>query len=375
MRKRRNGEGSIFQRKDGLWVAQVEAGWEDGKRARRLYYGKTFAEAKAKLAAATEAIKNGLPAPDERRTVASFLSEWLDGKRATVRPSTWNAYEVNVRRNVVPRVGHLPLQKLAPAHLQAIYAEALASGLSPMSVRHIHAMLHAALGQAEAWSLVPRNVARLVHPPRAPRKEMQALSPEQARTLLDAARGDRLEAIYVLAVTTGMREGELLALRWPDVDLEGARLRVVATLQNTGDGYTFTEPKTARSRRQVALTQTAVAALRRHNAAQQMEARVAADVWQDMGLVFTNEIGRPLDPHNLVQRSFYPLLRAASLPRIRFHDLRHSAATLMLGRGIHPKIVSEMLGHSQIAVTLDLYSHVTPTMQREATAALDAVLA
>ena len=223
-------------------------------------------------------------------------------------------------------------------------------------------------------SLVARNVATLVTPPRRRRREMTALDPGQARALLEARAGDRLEALYALALTTGMRMGELLALRWREVDLDGGTLRVNATLHRTRDGFVFAEPKTARSRRQVALTNAAVGALRRHRVAQAEERLRLGAVWEDNDLVFANEVGRPIEATNLRNRSFWPLLERAALPRIRFHDLRHTAATLLLGQGVHPKIVSEMLGHSQIAITLDLYSHVTPTMQRQAAETLDAVL-
>lgn len=219
-----------------------------------------------------------------------------------------------------------------------------------------------------------RNVASLVTPPRIARRDMVTLSPEQARTLMEAARGDRLEALYVLALTTGMRQGELLALRWRYVELEGGMLQVRATLQRTGDGFVFAEPKTVRSRRQVVLTRAAVEALRRHRARQLEERLQVGPAWQDSDLVFTTEIGSPIEGTNLTRTSFCRLLDQAGLPRIPFHDLRHTAATLLLAQGMHPKVVADMLGHAQIAVTLDLYSHTTPAMHRQAAEALEAVL-
>ena len=216
--------------------------------------------------------------------------------------------------------------------------------------------------------------ADLVTPPRAAHREMQTLSPEQARAFLDAAQGDRFHALYVLALSTGMRQGELLALRWQDVDLDRGTVQVRGSLQRTPAGLTLTEPKTAASRRQVGLTPSAVAALRRHRVAQTEERLRFGSVWQDNGLVFCNEIGEPIDATHVTVRPFRRLLERAGLPQIRFHDLRHTAATLLLGQGVHPKMVSEMLGHTQIAITLDLYSHVTPTMQRQATDAMEAVL-
>jgi integrase len=290
-----------------------------------------------------------------------------------VRPQTHRRYEQYVRLHAIPVVGRVSLSRLSPQHLVRLYKDRENSGLSATSVRHLHAVLHRALGQATRWGYVARNVADLVSPPRMTRLQMRALSPEQSRALLEAAQGERFEALYVLAISTGMRQGELLALKWAEVDLDTGMIQVKATLQRTPNGFAFLEPKTTHSRRQVALTRAAVAALRRHKVSQ-LEERLRCSYWQEPELVFTSEIGTPVESSNLLCRSFFPLLGRAELPKIRFHDLRHTAATLLLGQNVNVKVVSEMLGHSQIAVTLDLYSHVTPTMQRQAVEALDAVL-
>lgn len=201
-----------------------------------------------------------------------------------------------------------------------------------------------------------------------------ALSPDQARQLLAAAREDRLEALYVVAVSAGLRLGELLALKWSAVELDGGWLRVTGSLSRArGAGLSITNPKTARSRRRVELTSAAVEALRRHRAFQAAERLAAGELWTDRDLVFCNRSGGFLHAADLYD-SFLKLLDRAGLPRIRFHDLRHTAATLMLSRGVHPKVASEMLGHSTIAIAVDLYSHVTETMQREATRSMDALL-
>ncbi|TAK59369.1 MAG: site-specific integrase, partial [Dehalococcoidia bacterium] len=214
----------------------------------------------------------------------------------------------------------------------------------------------------------------LVDPPRSCQPEITTLSREQARALLSAARHDRFEALYVLALTTGMRQGELLALRWRDIDLDTCCLNVRGSLQRSTLGLAIGDPKTRKSRRRIELSAAAVEALSRHQQQQERERLDQGPAWQEQGLVFANELGRPMEAGNLVRRSFRPLLRAAGLPRIRFHDLRHTAATLLMGQNVPPKVVSEMLGHSQVGITLDLYSHVTPTMQRQATAAMDALL-
>jgi integrase len=217
-------------------------------------------------------------------------------------------------------------------------------------------------------------VAEYVTPPRVIRKEIPCLSREEARAFLRACEGDRMEALYILAISTGMRQGELLALRWANVDLDHGTAQIRGSLQRTKDGLQISEPKTSRSRRQVALNRSSVEALRRHLIRQNAERLYQGAKWLDSDLVFANQVGRGIEATNLVRKSFKPLLAKAGLRPMRFHDLRHTAATLLLQEGIHPKVVSDMLGHSQIAVTLDLYSHVTPTMHRQASDAMDAIL-
>ena len=368
MAKRANNEGSIFRRRDGRWTASITVG--GGKR--KAYYGKTQGEVLRKLTAARKARQDGLPLVGERQTLGNYLSGWLADVEPSLRPRTWLRYEQLVRLHTLPDLGAVPLARLSPQQLQRLYASSLQKGLSPASVIHLHAVLRRALGQALRLGLVARNVALLAVPPRLARREMTTLSPEQARQLLQAAAGDRLEALYTLALSTGMRQGELLALRWRDVNLGSGALRVVGTLQQTPHGFRVCEPKTARSRRQVLLTQTAVSALRRHRARQAEERLLVGPAWGSDDFVFTTEAGEPESGPNVTHR-FYTFLARSGLPHIRFHDLRHTAATLMLARGVHPKVASEMLGHSNISVTLDLYSHVTPTMQRAATEALDEI--
>lgn len=203
---------------------------------------------------------------------------------------------------------------------------------------------------------------------------IKTLSEEQAQQLLTSAQGERLEALYVVALATGMRQGELLALRWHDLDLDGGSLQVHASVHYTKDNYVFTEPKTKYSRRRIALSHVAIGALHDHQGRQLGERFDLGQSWEDLDLVFPNTVGRPIDGMNLVKYWFYPLLQRANLPRIRFHDLRHTAATLLLEHGVNPKVVSEMLGHSHVSVTLGIYSHVMPHMQQQAAEAMDAAL-
>jgi integrase len=369
MAKRANGEGSISKREDGRWTARISL--PGGKR--KDFYGKTRAEVAEKLAAATKQRTDGLPFVKEKQTVEDFLNSWLEASRSSIRDRTYETYETILRIHVTPFVGKKRLARLAPLDLQKLYGERLTAGLSAASVRKVHSIVHRALEQAVRWELVVRNVADLVTPPRIGHRDMTTLSPAQARKLLDIVQADRLGALYVLAITTGMRLGELLALRWKDVDLTDGSLSVRGTLYRAADGLVIGEPKTSGSRRKISLGVSAVEALRSHKVNQNAE-RLLAGKWEDNGLVFSNEVGRPIEDTNLRRRSFEPLLVKADLPRIRFHDLRHTAATLLLAQGVHPKIVSERLGHSRVSITLDLYSHVTPTMQRQAAEAMESIL-
>jgi integrase len=277
-----------------------------------------------------------------------------------------------MRVHVISTLGKIPLAKLTPQRLQALYADRLASGRSPTTVRSIHAVLHTALEAAVKWGLVARNVSDLVSAPRPHRKEMLVLNRDQARTFLDIAQGDRLQALYVTALTCGMREGELLALRWRDVDLEAGHLQVRNTLQKLpGQPPVIAPVKTDYSRRKINLSATAAEALGAHRTRQIEERLAKGPAWEDWELVFCTTTGTPLNGKSLLQRGLRPLLKRADLPPLRVHDLRHSCATLLLLQGVHPKIVSEMLGHASVAITLQIYSHVLPDMQKQATEAMD----
>jgi integrase len=369
--RRGNKEGNLRKRPDGRWEARIVL--PDGSR--KSFYGKTRQEAAKLLVVAVRDQNIGLPIVGEKQTLEQYLGHWLEVVKPTIKPRTHRLYEMFVRVHIAPALGATTLSRLSPQQIQALYAGRLAAGLSSTSVQHVHYMLHRALDAALRLGLVQRNVSELIDPPRMRHHEMTVLSPEQVRTFLATAKIDRYYALYVLALTTGMRQGELLTLKWRDVDLDGARLTVRATLQYVkGQGYVFTPPKTKRSRRSIALTSAAVDALRAHRQRQDIEREKLGTAWADHNLVFPNTIGRPLDGIRLLQRYFHPLLERAGLPRIRFHDLRHTAATLLVGKGINPKIVSEMLGHAQVAITLDIYSHVMPHMQEQAAAAMDSLL-
>jgi integrase len=362
-RKRGNGEGSIYRRTDGRWVGQYLVHTAKGPKYRYLY-SKTRAVVAEKLTKAMADRDSGLIFDAGKMTVGEYLDRWLvDTVRGTVRTSTYERHEEIVRLHIKPSLGRVGLKKLTPAHVRGLYSEKLDSGLAPATVRRIHSTLHKALSQAVSDGIVPRNAADVKAPRPAP-EEIRPPSEVEARAFLDAARqsGERFEALYVLAITTGMRRGELLGLRWDDADLELGTLRVGRALVREGGRHTLGETKTRRGRRQINLTPRTVNAFKAHRKRQLEEKMKLAGLYKDHGLIFASRVGTPVNPENLVKRSFKPLLEKADLPEIRFHDLRHTCATLLLGRGVHPKLVQELLGHATIAMTLDTYSHYLPSM-------------
>jgi len=375
MGKRANSEGTIRKRADGRWEARLLL--EDGTR--HSLYGKTQQEAARRLAQARRDREQGIVPSTDRQTVAEFLASWLETvKRHAVEPSSYVRARQDVRVHLIPALDNHQLAKLAPQHVQALYARMLADGYASATVRHVHMTLHDALSHAVKLSLAPRNVADLATPPRREQAEMAVLSAEQARALLEGAMGDRLEALLVLALATGMREGELIALRWRDVDLEAGTVQVLRTLKKTPQGRAFGKAKSARSRRLIALPAMATDVLRRHRTRQLEERRQLGEAWENHDLVFCNEGGGRLSLGTFDRRKprgwFTTLLNRAAITPVRFHDLRHTAATLLLAQGVNVKVVSEMLGHSSVAITLTLYGHVLPHMQRDAAAAMNRLL-
>jgi integrase len=306
-------------------------------------------------------------------TTGAYLWQWLEGIAPNVRESSHIRYERTIKRDIIPALGSIPLRKLTPAPIQTLYATQIAAGRAASSVHVMHAVLHRALDQAVKWRLLPHNPADAVDLPRLTPPELQTWTAGQACTFLDGTAGDALAALWRLALLTGMRRGELLAVRWQDVDLERGALAVPRTLTRGRQSLIFTEPKSAAGRRSLALPASCVAALRRYKA-QQNERRLQwGDSWQDTDLLFDRGDGSPMQPAYLNKR-FLLLAARLGLPRIRLHDLRHTSATLALADGVHPKILQERLGHSNVSMTLNRYSHVSMSMQRDAADRLDRAL-
>ena len=376
-RRRGHGEGSIRKRSDGRWEALLSDGYDgQGRRQRRNFLGRTRGEVQRKLDEARQRLQAGEPVADDRRSVAEFLEQWLNHAEQRVRPRTFERYRSIVRQHLVPHLGNLQLAKLSPAHVERMLAAQLDSGLSPRTVHHHRGLLRNALNVAQRWGLLTRNVAAFAAPPKVVEEEVAAIGPEQARQILDAVAGDRLEALYALTLALGLRQSEVLGLRWEDIDLDVDTLDVRRTLQRAEGEFRFFDTKTPRSRRTLSLAGPLVEHLGSHRR-RQLEERLAAGIawegerWGD--LVFTTELGGPLSGY-VVTTHFQRLLLEAALPRMRFHDLRHAAATVMLTLGVPPRVAMETLGHSQISTTMDRYSHVIPELQRDASELVGAAL-
>jgi integrase len=356
-------------------------------RRRQLSRGgfRTKREAQAALNEAMAALRAGTFVAPSRLTLGAFLMEqWLPTTRAAVRPTTWTTYRIYAQAQVVPALGHVPLQALMAAHLNRLYADLAEhgrrdgrGGLKPKSVRHVHVLLHKALSDAVRWGLIARNVADAADPPRVPRQERGHWSAEELRAFLEATSEDRLAAMWLLFATTGMRRSELLGLPWRAVDLDATpgRLAVIQTVVVVDkQPVVVAEAKTATSRRQLALDPFTVAALRAHRVRQLQERLAWGPVWVDTGLVFAREDGQVLHPEHVTKR-FARLVRDVGLPPITLHGVRHSYATAALAAGEPLKVVSERLGHASTSITANLYQHVLPSMdERTANAVANLIL-
>lgn len=363
-RKKVHGSGSVFQRSDGRWCAKfrVEA---TGKY--KVLYAKTEKEAYEKLQQAQFDQKQGKLATGPQRKLEDYLKQWLEEvKKDNIRTSSYVRYHSLITTHIVPELGRVSLQNLKPEQIQAFYAKKIKAGLSARTVQLIHKVLHDALDNAVKWNLVSRNICDVVTVPRAQRNEIQPLTPDQANKLLASARGHRLEVLLTVALITGMRRGELLALRWENINFDTNTLQVRRTVSNqAGYGFVETEPKTQSGRRSISLPSFVIARLKHHRIQQREQQLKVGKEWEEKDLVFPNRKGGYLSPKILFE-SFERLLKRAGLPHIRFHDLRHSAATILLSMGVNPKVIQEILGHSNISMTLGTYLHVLPSMQEEA---------
>ena len=379
-------QGHSRKRGNDSWAVVVNLGRDPVTGRRRQLWRSvkgTKREAEALLVQLLHQRDTGIDQLPGRLTTGDYLERWLgDYARTNTAPRTFETYESIVRKHLVPALGSIVISKLRPQHIQNYYSRALnARGattkklLSNRSVLHHHRVLREALSHAVRWQILTRNPADAVEPPRVERKEIPVPSPDALDKLLQAAQATPLYDLVHIAIMTGLRQGELLGLRWQDIDLGGRTLSVNQSLQwLRGVGPTFRSPKTHRSRRPVVLSAATVQLLRRHRQ-QQLEDRLRLGPdYSDIGLVFCQPTGSPIDPSNF-RRTWRRILKDADVGHVRFHDLRHAHATQLLMAGIHPKIVQERLGHSSISMTMDTYSHVLPALQAEAVEKLEQWLA
>jgi integrase len=360
------------------WAVVVEVGRDPntGKRVRKWHSGyRTKRDAERARIEILSRLDHGTYVSPDRRTVGSYLEgDWLPAVKARLKASTWDSYSRNIRLHISPELGPIPLQALTATRLNEFYASLISEGrrdgnggLAPKTVRYLHGIIRKALAEAARWNLLQRNVADQADPPtiRSTAPEMKTWTADELAQFLDFVSDDRLYAAWVVAATAGLRRGEVLGLRWIDIDLNASRLSVQQTLVSVAYETRFSVPKTARSRRSVSLDATTVAALRAHRKRQLEERMSWGQAYRDSGLVVTREDGTLVHPDRFTQM-FDKHVKDAGLPRIRLHDLRHTHATLALAAGVHPKVVSERLGHATVAFTLDVYSHAVPALQEEA---------
>jgi len=356
-KRRAKGEGSIFREKTtGYWVAEITL--PNGKKRRKR--SKQQKVVKEWLLDQRKAVVDNIFLNDERITVADYLDRFMSEVAAhTLAPSTIRSYSYLIRDHIQPEIGRVRLIDLRPEQLQSLYSLKLNAGLSKRTVQYIHAILRRSLNEALRSGLIIRNPTDAVTPPRPAKKPPQTLSADEVNVFLKSVEDHHWYPIYILAITTGMRKSEILGLQWGDVDLERGVINVQRTLVDIQGKVMLGEPKSATAKRNISWSVKAIEALRQRKL--------------DEGFVFTTSTGRPISQRNLT-RHFHASLEKAGLKRMRFHDLRHTAATLLLQANVHPKIVQEMLGHSTIVLTLDTYSHVIPGLQDGAASEMDRIL-
>jgi integrase len=372
-----NGRSTIVKQDDGRWHGFVSMGASgDGRRDRRHVSAKTRPEVVAKVKELEAKRDAASVIATKPMTVEEWLTYWSESiAPSRVRARTLTSYKSMIRMHLVPYIGKRRIDQLLPEHIEQVYTKLLDKGLSPATVLRVHRLLHRALKVAMQRDRVSRNVASLVEPPRQVRPNTpEPLNVEECRKVLAAAQGRRNEARWTVALALGLRQSEALALQWRDIDFVLGTLSVRRGLHRVpGEGLVFTEPKNERSRRRIALPKPLLEQLRKHRETQDLERLVAGSEWADWELVFAQPNGRPLDKHSDYE-AWTQLLDDAGVRRIRLHDGRHTAATLLLAAGVHPRVVMELLGHSQMRTTMDIYSHVMPALAQEAADRMAATL-
>lgn len=376
-----------IRKRGAKWAVVIDTGRDPvtQKRRQKWHSGfRTKREAEAELTDLLTRVKSGNYVDASRMTLGEFLTDrWLPTRRAALRPSTFEPYDMNVRAHIVPALGSVPLQRLTPADLTTFYVNLLdhgrrdgsGNGLSPRTVRYVHTIVRRALADAERWDLITRNPADRAAVPAARQSAMATWTVAELRAFLDHVRDERLWPLWQVLAATGVRRGEALGLTWRDLDAETGRLIIArAWVTTVGGEASLQAPKIARGRRQLALDRTTVTALSGWRRAQLEERLAMGAAYADNDLIFCRADGLPYSP-GYISAEFKAQVKSAGLPAIRLHDLRHTHASLMLQQGVHPKVVSERLGHGSTAFTMDTYAHTTPALHAEAAESVAALLA
>jgi integrase len=410
MKRRGRGEGTIFEVSPGHWVASLTLGYKivDGKRVRirKKFTGSTRNEAHHKLAKALGRQMHGQSVSTKTHRLGEFLRTWLDTvAKPSVRPKTFRTYSDIVKLHIAPALATMAVETLTPELVQGFLTDKLGSGLcphcklslradrwknhiaqihpdkktvafrplGPATIKHIRDTLRCALAVAMEWYHLDRNVAAIAKPPRAERKEMRSLTSLEAHRYLEAATEDRLVTLFTVTVALGLRQAEILGLKWGDIDFESGTLEVRRQLQRIEGKLQLMETKSEEGVRRLVLPTVVITSLNRHRGRQNEERAVAGDQWHESDLLFTTTIGTPIDARHVIRRH-HAIVKAAKIPHLRFHDLRHSAATLLLAQGVSPKYISQLLGHKQVAFTMQTYAHVKPESQRQVADMMDSIL-
>ncbi|MBW8012293.1 MAG: site-specific integrase [Chloroflexi bacterium] len=371
VKRRGNNEGSLFKRPDGTWRAQVTI---EGRRLS--VSAKTRKECQGWLKETLKQVETGLTYQGANTNLGEFLSEWHISMQSSLRPTTWYQYGQIIRDHIIPMLGKIKLKDFRPEQIQALYNKKVRDGIGLRTIQITHSVLHRALNHGVKLGLLSRNPSDATNPPKPQQNELLILDENQAQQfILNAeAWNDRYATLYHLAITTGFRQSEILGLQWKDIDWERRTLQVQRQLKwKKGGGFYFAQPKTKSGKRIIVLGKTAIEKLRQHRDRQFEKRQIAGDKWQEMDLIFPSTVGTPINQSNM-NKSFKKLLKQSGLPIIRFHDLRHTAASLMLNFGIPLIIVSRRLGHSRPSITLDIYGHLIPSKQEEAAELMDSLL-
>ncbi|MCX7884095.1 MAG: tyrosine-type recombinase/integrase [Caloramator sp.] len=374
-KKRGNNEGTIYRRPNGLWCAQITLGRDDnGKLKRMTFYGKTRQEVSEKVNKALTSYSAGVLVEPSQITLGNWLNTWLfEYKKGSLRPSTLQSYEYLIRYHISPSLGHYKLKELRPEHLQVMYNTKLNEGLSAKTIKNMHNVINAALKQAVKNNITARNIAEAAILPKQTKKEIRVLTLEEQDKFIKALEGERLKLAFILALSTGLRQGELLALTWDNIDFKEGTLTVKKSIKRVKNFdknikkntvLIFQEPKTSSGLRVVPIPPAVLEELKEHRKGQLQEKLKAGEVYEDNNLIFATELGRPLE-HSSLLRAFYRVIKKADID-INFHALRHTYATRLLEMNEHPKVVQEILGHKDITTTLNIYSHVMPEVKKAA---------